>query len=516
MEVKMKRAWFFLISWHIFSTLHGAPKLTIVLVIDQFAAHYLPKLDPYLSHGIHQLLKNGVVYTNAYLPYGATSTAVGHTSLSTGALPKDHGIIGNTWFDMKGNKILSDQDESSKNIMVPTFNKPFLKQNKNNKAVSISLKSRASLGMAGKTAPAIWFNKKIGQFETNSDSFNLSRLIKQFNEKINRQTELVWEPAYAGSTYYQFHNIDNYIYANGEPLIGTKLVRLDREDFVKALVRFPSANKLFLDMATTSIKQAYPQLGNGNLLVWISLSSLDKIGHIYGPESKEAIDMIYHLDKQIEYFMKAIATIVPPSETLYVLTADHGVMPIPELAKEAHPEAGRMFEQEIVDDVNQAVKKKFGIKDIVLAYKTPQLYLNNKKFKQLTPEKQKDIIKVIQETLEKKPGITKVYDNRQLQRMKTTPGSIAWLLQNNLYEGRSGNLTLEIAPYNLISKYDAGTKHNTPYRYNTHVPLILYQQGTYERKTVPQHVWMPQVAATLAQILDIGPLAPEALQQLSV
>ena len=80
----------------------SVPQLTIIFVIDQFAAHYLTKLDGYLHDGLHTLLKNGVVYTNAFYPHAALETAVGHTTLGTGALPggpagSGHGIVANSW-----------------------------------------------------------------------------------------------------------------------------------------------------------------------------------------------------------------------------------------------------------------------------------------------------------------------------------------------------------------------------------------------------------------------------------
>ena len=81
------------------------PKLTAIIVVDQFAHHYFLKLSSHFKHGLKFFTKNGVVYSNAYMPHGIPTTATGHTGLNTGAFAKDHGIIGNAWCSQDGKKI---------------------------------------------------------------------------------------------------------------------------------------------------------------------------------------------------------------------------------------------------------------------------------------------------------------------------------------------------------------------------------------------------------------------------
>jgi hypothetical protein len=58
-------------------------------------------------------------------------------------------------------------------------------------------------------------------------------------------------------------------------------------------------------------------------------------------------------------------------------------------------------------------------------------------------------------------------------------------------------------PYCLITNYPKGCTHNTPYDYDTHVPLILYQSGSLEQKQILHRVWIPQLAITLAKLLGV-------------
>ena len=71
--------------------------------------------------------------------------------------------------------------------------------------------------------------------------------------------------------------------------------------------RTPAANQLLLDLALHTIKTHVTRKSCQEMLLWVCLSPLDMIGHEYGPQSREAIDMIYHLDCQIERFMDCVS-----------------------------------------------------------------------------------------------------------------------------------------------------------------------------------------------------------------
>ena len=56
------------------------------------------------------------------------------------------------------------------------------------------------------------------------------------------------------------------------------------------------------------------------MILWVGLSSLDYIGHIYGPQSFETIDTLYHLDRDLHSFMRCIRRAIGTKDTsLYSL-----------------------------------------------------------------------------------------------------------------------------------------------------------------------------------------------------
>ena len=65
-------------------------------------------------------------------------------------------------------------------------------------------------------------------------------------------------------------------------------------------------------------------------LLLVSLSTTDAVGHRYGPDSREIHDQILRLDRWLGWFLDSLAKQVPRTQTLVVLTSDHGVQSYPE------------------------------------------------------------------------------------------------------------------------------------------------------------------------------------------
>lgn len=488
------------------------PELTVVIVIDQFAYSYLPKLMSCLGHGIHDLVRNGVVYLNAFHPNGAPVTAVGHTGIGTGCLAKHHGIIDNDWVDDNGTKIVA-YAAGPKCALTPTLNKPFLAADTDNHALAISLKGRAAMGLAGNDAPAIWIDNI--NFVTNAKQKMIIDLVSKFNatNALLQPQVLSWQLAYADPNYYQYPNIDNYTHASASSLITAS--PLQKSDYEDAIHKLPVANQLAFDLSLLYLQHLYQAPKHPkHTLLWLSLSTLDKVGHLYGPESRETIDTIYHLDKQIQQFMRSASSIVPINKTLYVLTGDHGVMPIPELLEQKYPQAKRVLLKPILKKINHKIHKKFGIKQAIISIEIPFVYLNLQSLKTLPAKKRSAISRFIIKELQKTPGVAAAYATDELALMKTPHDSPLRLLQNNILPGRSGQITILVAQYAQLTKHEKGTTHQSPYSYNTHVPLILYWPEHLEQKTITQKVWIPQIHATLAKILNIAPASSCTLSAL--
>jgi len=505
-----------------------SPRLTVVLVIDQFAYHELQKLLPFFKGGIKFLHDNGIRYINAFHAHGMPETGIGHTTIGTATWAKDHGIIGNSWINEKGNLVLCDQDNSPhaavfspdgtynfgvspKNIMVDALSDQ-LRLNSfphaKNTIFSISLKSRSSVGMAGRLGNALWFDTKTGNFTSSKAYFKeLPAWVKIFNKERNIQNmkSYTWDLTYPKDDQaYQFYDLEDYEYTGVKrSWIGTHEINHNEKDPFLFFEKTPNANKLLLDFAHECLKTHITDNHNERFILWLSLSSLDLIGHVYGPNSLELIDMLYHVDNQLNKFIQSLSQYVPLQETLFVLTADHGVFPILEtLKKRGIPFAHRMNADELIKVLNDGIEEKHGIKNAIAHFKMPCFYCSKEVCSSPRP-RYNAIIEDIKKELMATPGIKAAWTYKELIQMPTLPRDLKQYYKNQLYHNRTGDIICQVQPYNYIDTYTSGTAHGTPYDYDTHVPLIVYQKGVHENKTIGTTVFTPQIGVTLAEILNV-------------
>ncbi len=528
------------------------PQMTIAIVIDQFAYAYLYKIRPYLTGGLKMLLDNGISYENAHHANAMPETAVGHAALSTGTFASDHGIIANSWYDTNGNIVEADDDDvktaavfkqgsqthsygkGPKLLMTEGLSDSFVLQSKEQEpylAFAFSIKSRAAIMCASKLGKAIWFDKETGLFTSSKAYYKeLPSWLDAFNKarKIPALKTVRWDLALNRQTgAYNFPNIENYTFspekegmagktlpvpdgkiheATSNHAAGSTAEAEENPQAKDAFAHFylnPMSNQYLLDLAKTCIKEYLNKATH--LLVWISLSSLDLIGHRYGPDSLEAIDTIYHIDKQLKPFIQ-YAIKATDNKTLFVLTADHGILPMQGVMRtEGINTAIKLEPDLIMSKMNTLIKEKHGLDGFIVNFQMPQFYYNSLVTKDIDQATLKAINKELKSFLHDTPGVKNVWTDHDLDTFSFDPirEEIPFYYKNQRYPNRSGNLFVQLQPYTLMSKYKKGTTHESPYNYDTHVPLVIYQPGVHENVSVVQKVYATQLANTLAQMLDI-------------
>ncbi len=506
------------------------PKLTVIIVVDQFGYHYIPKLYPHLQYGLKTLVDKGIVYENTYLPHGMPATGTGHTGFNTGTYAKDHGIIANGWITPSGEKVACDDDtaeraavfsasgfypygKSARNIMVNGISDQFMLASQPNKphlVFGLSYKSRAAICTAGQLGKAFWFDKESGLFTSSKAYYDkLPQWIIEFSQKQQPFVKnCAWQLMYPEtSEAYNFYHIRNYTYAN-RPYSSINTLTCVTNDTVDkkrdCFSTSPHANKFIFDLAFSCIDTQSTESPNSNMLVWVCVSSLDKLGHTYGTEALEAIDMIYHLDKQLQDFMEQIATKFDKKDVLFGLTADHGSGQIVELMHDRGLDSARRISaSDLLRSLNQYLKKTHDVDNCVLKIKQPHCHLNMKVFDTLDRALQEKIMQSIKTFLLQQPGIKQAWTYDELYTLSFDPNQLEDYFKQQLFKGRSGQLIMQTYPYVIITDFPKGLSHKTPYEYDTHIPLILYQAGQIEGKKIYQKVWGLQLANTLAQILRV-------------
>jgi predicted AlkP superfamily pyrophosphatase or phosphodiesterase len=508
------------------------PKLVVVFIADQCAWHYIPKLRPFFKYGLKELLDNGIVYANAYHPHGTPETTPGHNSISTGTLPKDHGAILNQWITADYRKIAYDngyvegngvysgpksQSPTSKSCdktMVDGLSDQFVLNshpNAVNKVIAVSLKSYPAIATAQREGKAIWLDEKSGNFVSNQRYFTTTPTwLTKFNRAYAPATlkQVKWSTCYdQGSKAYQFTDAKNYAHAAYNfSMIERGIMPIDHDAKTpyELFIKTPTASKILLDLAKTSVDATLTNDGD-RLILWVCLSNLDLLTHFYGPDSMEAMDTIYHLDRQIKGFMDYAKRKVGERNCLFVFTADHGIGPIPELVnKRGLNIAHRIMAKPLMKAMNDLIYKKYWERDIIKNFEPTYFVWDEQKLSAMRAEKREAIINELKRFLKAQPGIKTVWTFNELKNSTFLPEQLENFYKNQLYEGRSGDLIVMPQPYCQITNYPTGTSHSSPYDYDTHVPLVLYQKGSLEHKWIRNKVWMPQLAGTIAQILNVS------------
>jgi predicted AlkP superfamily pyrophosphatase or phosphodiesterase len=93
------------------------PKLVVLLVVDQMRGDYVDKFRGQWTGGLKRLLTEGAWFRAAAYPYAATETCPGHSTISTGSFPANHGMVANAWWDREQQKMVTcTSDPDAKNL----------------------------------------------------------------------------------------------------------------------------------------------------------------------------------------------------------------------------------------------------------------------------------------------------------------------------------------------------------------------------------------------------------------
>jgi predicted AlkP superfamily pyrophosphatase or phosphodiesterase len=483
-----------------------APSIRLVLLVavDQCRYDYLTRFRGEFSGGLARLLTTGAVFSNAYLDHYPTVTAIGHSTMLSGATPAISGIIGNDWYDRAlGRSVTSVSDPgttlvggtgegaSPRRLLVSTVGDELKSASRaaegapnRPKVFGLSLKDRSAVLPAGHMADgAYWFDTGTGAFITSTFYRpDLPAWVAGFNAKKLGD-------ASAGKTW-------TFLDASSGP--GHAMPAAVGAPLYVALYGSPYGNELLAAFAETAIEaERLGQRGVTDILS-VSFSSNDAVGHAYGPDSPEVRDMTVRTDRLLQTFFARVDALVGLDHTLVVLTADHGVAPLPELQQARHLPGGRLKGEELFTPIEDALRARFGEGKWILSTAGTSPYLNHVLIaeKKLDPAEVRRVAAVAAQSA---PHVAGVSPRPQTVSGKVAPDTIGRRILRGYNLTRSGDLEIVLEPYWVRAA--SGTTHGTPYAYDAHIPLVFMgpgiRPGRYDA-TVALNDLAPTVATLLA------------------
>jgi hypothetical protein len=497
---------------------HPKPKLVVLVAVDQFRYDYLARFRADYKAGLARFLEKGAVFTNAHYEHFPTVTAVGHSTMLSGATPSVSGIVGNEWFDREsGKQVTSVSDDqttllgtgtpgrgsSPRRLLVSTIGDELKMADSRSKVVGISSKDRSAILPAGRMANgAYWFETAGGNFVTSTyyapsmpewaDKFNKSRAVDQW----------------AGKEWRAFDAA-----ADGKSFL--KLGATRDKTYYNSLDRSPYANDLLVQFAKAAIEGE--RLGEDNItdVLSISFSANDRVGHSVGPDSPLVRDISIQTDRTIGQLFEFLDAKVGADKYIAILTADHGVAPLPEEMIKRKMPGGRIPEGAVLNAVQRSLALKYGEGQWVVGKSGPAPYLNYKLIEEKKLSHQ-EVESVAANAVRAVPHIYRVYTRSELENGRVLHDLIDGRVSNGFHAGRASDLFIVSEPYWLFEA--SGTSHGTPYNYDSHVPVILmgpgFKAGRYNARAA-----VNDIAPTLATVLEVetpsgaaGRVLAEALQ----
>jgi predicted AlkP superfamily pyrophosphatase or phosphodiesterase len=314
------------------------PKLIVALVIDQFRYDYLVRFRSDYHYGLARLLEQGAVFTNAYHEFFPTVTALGHTTFMTGASPSVTGIIANEWYDRAEKAVVTSVSDpltktvggvpgatgsSPHRLLVDTLSDELKLAGLASKVIGISIKDRSAILPAGHMADAAyWFDTDSNHFVTSSYYMKqLPEWVKQVNDgrPVAKYLGVSWFPVDAKPDDKAFCS-----------MVAGIEVR-----YCGGIEATAFGNEILEDFAEHAIVNEKLGQHDGIDILALSLSSNDYVGHAVGPDAPEVRDISIRTDQLLGKLFDLIEAQAGKGNALIVMTADHGVVPVPEVNQAA-------------------------------------------------------------------------------------------------------------------------------------------------------------------------------------
>lgn len=504
------------------------PKIVVGIVVDQMRYDYLNRYwNKFGNDGFKKLVNNGFNCKNTHYNYMPTYTAPGHASIYTGTTPENHGIIANDWYDKQLKKyVYCAEDNSVKTIgsdskdglmspsrMLTTTITDELKlaTNFKGKVIGVSLKDRGAILPAGhKADAAYWFEgDDTGKWISSSYYFNqLPKWVNEVNKKNSVNTYLngVWNTLLPIAEYTE-SIADNNPYEGAfntekSPTFphNLKALRDSNENFslIKAT---PYGCNITTEMAIAAIKGE--QLGSDDItdFLAVSYSSTDYVGHQFGPKSVEVEDTYLRLDQSLAELLTYLESNFGKENILVFLTSDHGAVEVPQFLIDNNLPAGYFDQSAAINELKEFLKNKWMVDNLIENVSNFQVFLNREsmiKNKLNSADIQNDVA----EFMLKFKGVGNTFTAQALKSSEFIDG-IFGAVQRGFNQTRSGDVMFVLESGWIKSGYKTGTTHGSPYKYDTHVPLLWYGYNIPQGET-NNHLVIPDIAATLASLLNIN------------
>jgi hypothetical protein len=492
------------------------PQLVVSVILDQMGATVLERWWPALDEdgALKTLAREGAYHHDVRYGYAGTYTAPGHAATYTGAAPIESGIGSNKRWDRARKKAVSIADDGVSEIhgrpgtfagpgvlLAETVGDTLVRSTHGmGKVVSLSMKDRGAIMPGGHDATFVaWFDHHTKVF-TSSSAYG--RALPTWFER--------WRSANPVEARWGVWNVekpeecmrlagpDNGVGEGNYDGYGVTFphdVRATSEPGESFLMD-PASTELLLELAERAADEL--ELGHDETpdLLAISISGTDYVGHTFGPHSWESLEHLRRADRALGKLLRSLRT---RRRVAMLVTADHGVAPIPERPEFATKGPTRHDDETLLPLARAAAERTLGPGSWVEAFVQPFFYLSEAA---LQHPRRRELESAIVADLRRTPGVAYVTTVADARELRDAPTELERLVYGSATT-RQGEIMLFTSEGTIIDEKvprGFGTSHGSPWLYDRTVTVIAGGPGVAHvetREPLPQSA----VATSLASLL---------------
>lgn len=485
-----------------------------MLAIDQMTPEQMHRLAPWFQGGFKRFVDEGRSFEIAALEHGDTETAPGHTTYGTGLHPTHHGIIGNDWWPIDSKRAtycFADESVhpvrdagadkggsvSPKNCRAKALADYVEAANPKSITLALSSKDRSAIGMSGQHPDlALWWSKSRGGFYTSSwYASELPSWVRGWNAG--------WLAAFRAGPFAQSWKCsfpalfeasgtapderDGEPGREGERSFPHGVPGLSSEPSEKEITRLaawvydgPCGDVFVVDLACAAVEALALGADEVPDVLMLSLSSCDTVGHQYGPTSCEVTDILLRADRELGRLFELLDARVGRERWIASLTADHGVLELPETLSARGFAAERIpgaTVRESLDAARAAAAERFGA-DFYLAggSRGVRLSLAHMRDAKVEPAEVRRVYAAALRTRGWIEHALSFDELREIARGERKAVGLARMEANSFDDERTPDVVLLCKPWKLAG-LAYGTTHGTPHPYDRAIPLWFLGAG---------------------------------------
>lgn len=511
------------------------PRLVVLVAIDGLPMRQvLQWQDRFGPDGFRRFLDHGRVYREAHYRHAHTVTGAGHATMMTGAYPQRSGIVGNEWLSpdslhnvyctedrahayLAGGPTAPDAGTSPKNLQAETVGDVLIAARPGAKVFGVSGKDRGAILPVGQRGVAYMYRTESGVFTSSThymaahpawvNAFNARRPADAYWGQV--WTPLLPESATAGLAPDAQPWMGSAGYGNRLPATMGAHQTEPGPRYYTDLLTSPFGDALTLDFARALVREE--DLGQDAVpdILTVSLSAHDYISHTFGPESRLTHEHLLQLDRLLGAFFQDLDRWVGRHHVAIALTADHGFSESPEWRQHQGQAAQRFPMAAALSALNGHLRERFGLARAVVGSSTNGLVFDeaNLRAQGLAPQAVFDAAAAFLRGID---GVVEVNTRADLASTAPPRPDQVFLAAQRLgwHPDRSPPVVVTLAEGWIASGRATGATHGSPYRYDQHVPILLWGPRWWARATeIDTPVQVVDIAPTLAQVLGLRPPA---------